>query len=92
MTMTLVYKLVGYDRETGKIADRHMIPAKHVAHAKRIARVDPRDPNAVWVSQLDAGQTKEIAGTIGAKIDLTHREYFLEPYSEAPLPRQRAHA
>jgi hypothetical protein len=80
--MLLNWKLVGYDRDTEKLVEKHPIPPKFVDYAKGVARLKFNDPEAVADVPLDSGQARDIAGAIGASIDVSRREYFLEPYRE----------
>lgn len=90
--MKLIYRLVGYDRATGRIVEKHSVPAKEVHYAKKVAGLDPSNPELIGDTPLTDSQAKDIAGVIHAQIDTVRHEYFLEPYSEMSLPRQREHA
>ena len=89
--MKFVYRLVGYDRKTERLVEKHAIPAKWVRYAQGVARIRPNDPQAIADVPLDASQARDIAGTIGISVDADNREYFLEPYVEKASARQRAH-
>jgi hypothetical protein len=86
--MTVVYRLVGYDRKTERQTVRIDIPAKHVPFAKKVAHLDPyREVVADY--PLDVAQARDIAGVIGKTIDTAHNDYFLEPYHQ---PNQKKYA
>lgn len=89
--MKLTYRLVGYDRKTERLVEKHAIPAKWVQYAQGVARIRPNDPDAIGDVPLDSGQARDIAGTIGVAVDVANRDYFLEPYAEKASVRQRAH-
>lgn len=86
--MKMTYRLVGYDRQTEKLVESHLIPEKHITYAKRVARFSSTDPDDIGDAPLNSAEARDIAGTIGATIDTQHRDYFLEPYSE-PAPVQK---
>lgn len=71
------YRLVGYDRNTERMADRHLVPDQHVAYARRVAHFSD-DPLDIGDAPLNASEAKDIAGTIGVSIDTRTRDYFLE--------------
>ncbi len=78
--MALIYKLVGFDRVTEALAVTHDIPRNKVSQAKRIAGIaDRRGIIADWPLSLD--QARAITDLIGAKIDVDHLDWALEPYT-----------
>jgi hypothetical protein len=89
--MATIYKLVGYDRGSECLGERHGIPQHLVADAKRAAGVAPSDGELMDDRALTDQQAQEIARLINAPIDLLRREFFLEPYVAA-RPREGAHA
>ncbi len=77
--MAIMYRLVGYDRKTERQSVRIDIPHKHASFVKRVAGLNQyRD--LVADHPLSDSQARDIAGTIGTEIDVTHLEFFLEPY------------
>ena len=86
--MTVVYRLVGYDRKTERQAARFDIPHKHVPFVKQVVGLDPyRDVVADY--PLTDMQARDIAGTIGRQVDTIRLDYVLEPYHQ-PAQRQTA--
>jgi hypothetical protein len=78
--MAVVYKLVGFDRATERIAVTHKIPAAKEARARRIAGIaDMPEIVADW--PLTSDQAGAIADVIHECIDLGKTDYFLEPYA-----------
>lgn len=69
--------LVGFDRDTDRIADRYLIPAEFIPDIKKIALYtdDPRD---IGDAKLSPFQAAAIAAIIGEKaVDPVTRNYFL---------------
>lgn len=79
--MTVVHRLVGYDRRTDRMKARCDIPPDLLAEAKRIAGVGSEDPGAAWSYPLSAAQAQAIAQLIGTEIDPSRLEFFLEPFA-----------
>ena len=77
--MTVVYKLVGYDRKTERATVKIDIPPKHVNFAKEVARIAAED-DSMADYPLDRDQARDIAGVLGKPIDADSYDYFLEPY------------
>jgi hypothetical protein len=84
--MNIVYKLVGYDRETERQLVKIDIPPKHVASARGIAGI-ARDDESMADCPLDKNQARDIAGIIDRPVDAEKYDYFLEPYVRAPHRR-----
>jgi hypothetical protein len=78
--MTMVYKLVGYDRATELVAAEHVIPDKLVERAKHMAGIGAR-PEIIGDWPLNEQQARVIGAMIDAT-DIGGRDWFLEPYSE----------
>ena len=81
--MTVVHRLVGYDRRSDRMRARRDIPPDLFAEAKRIAGVAPDDPDAAWSYPLSEAQAQAIAQLIGTEIDPSRLEFFLEPFADA---------
>jgi hypothetical protein len=56
--MSLVHRLVGYDRRTDRMKTRCDIPPDRLAEAERVAGVAPDDPDAAWSYALSATQAR----------------------------------
>lgn len=80
--MTVVHRLVGYDRRTDRMRTRCDIPHNVLAEAKRIAGVAPDDPDAAWSYPLSAARARAMAQLIRAEIDPDHFEFYLEPFAD----------
>jgi hypothetical protein len=78
--MVTVYRLVGYDRTSEFLEERHDIPAGQVAPAKRTAGIGAAESELLGDWPLSDDQARAIAELIHLAIDLAHRDYFLEPY------------
>jgi len=74
--MAVIYKLVGFDRRTERIASAHEIPADRVERAKRIAGIADR-PEVVGDWPLTTDQAGAIADIIHKPIDLRGVDYSL---------------
>jgi hypothetical protein len=80
--MALLYKLVGFDRETERLAAAYEIPSALVDGAKKIAGISGR-PAIVGDWPLTPPQAAAIADMIDQRIDLGHQDFTLEPYEAA---------
>ena len=80
--MSVVYKLIGYDRKTERQSVKIDIPPKHVDFAKKVAGIAP-DDESMADYPLNKNQARDIAGVIGKSIDAENYDYFLEPYVPA---------
>ena len=78
--MALIYKLVGYDRQTELSAAEHVLPAAFIERAKIIAGIAAR-PEIIGDWPLSADQARCIAETVAISIDSDCYDWFLEPYS-----------
>jgi hypothetical protein len=78
--MELIYKLVGFDRATEALAVTREIPRDKVPQAKRIAGIADR-PGIIADWPLSRDQAQAITDLIGAKIDVDHLDWALEPYT-----------
>jgi hypothetical protein len=81
--MSLVHRLVGYDRRTDRMKTRSDIPPDLLAETKRIAGVGSEDPDAAWSYPLSAAQARAVAQLIGTEIDPSGLEFFLEPFADS---------
>ena len=84
--MPVVYKLVGFDRRTERLAAAHEIPAAQVERVKQIAGIHDR-PEIVGDWPLTPDQAAAIADIINQRVDLQHQDFSLEPYETASPPR-----
>lgn len=90
--MKVTFKLVGYDRETEDLVEKHVIPAKYLDFAKKVAGIHNDATALGGDTPLTPSQARDIAGTINVTIDVTRRDYFLEPYVEKAPVKHHAHA
>lgn len=79
--MRVVYKLVGYDKRSEKLAVAYEVPLSDVARAKSIAGISIEDDTQVGDWELTTKQSNEIARLIQAKLDADRYDCFLEPYA-----------
>jgi hypothetical protein len=83
--MTLIYKLVGFDRETEALAVEYLIPRAKTRRAKTIAGI--ADDPAIFADwPLSRDQAAALADLIGAKIDSARYDWEFEPYAAAAPP------
>jgi hypothetical protein len=85
-----IFRFVGYDVQTDEFVESYDIPAKEVSHAKEVAHVSSLRDDALGDVPLGPEEAQRIAGALGVPIDPAHREYFLEPSADMPLPRKKA--
>jgi hypothetical protein len=83
--MRHIYRLVGYDRRTERLAQRYDIPPAKAKKAKDLVGLEPDD---IGDMPLTDPQARSIAAMIGAEIDIDRFEYFLEPYAPADEHRK----
>jgi hypothetical protein len=81
--MDAIYRLVGFDRDTERLAVKYEIPAKHVLLAKKIAGIDERPIIGDW--PLSSEQVRHIAEVIGERIDPDAFDFQLETYAPTSL-------
>lgn len=79
MTTKVVYDLVGYDRETERLAEQHPVPSSLVNVVKQIAGVGDKSDYQLGAWELTEEQVKEIAQVITVEPDLRRCDFFLEP-------------
>ena len=77
----VLYRIVGYDRTTERLAVSFDIPAQLVADVMKVADVPKTDPYAVGAYPPEVGQVRDIAGIIRRRIPAHEYEYFLEPFA-----------
>ena len=77
--MAIIYKLVGYDRESEALVLEYELPPRHVGHAKQIAGIAGK-PEIVGDWSLSPGQARQIGELVAAHPDLVRCDWFLEPY------------
>jgi hypothetical protein len=80
--MPLIYKLVGFDRDTEQLAVAHEIPPAEVLRAKLIAGIADK-PEIIGDWPLTEDQAAAIADVIHQRIDLQRQDFSLEPYHRA---------
>ncbi|HTT78475.1 MAG TPA: hypothetical protein VMF86_02245 [Stellaceae bacterium] len=77
--MAFIYKLVGFDRKTERLAAAYDIPSALVESAREIAGIASR-PEIVGDWPLTPRQAAAIADMIDQRIDLGCQDFALEPY------------
>jgi hypothetical protein len=77
--MSIVYCLVGYDKQTDELVSRIQLSPEDVQAVKTIARIpaDDQTPAGDW--PLDESQVSDIAGLLGLPVSQAW-DFFLEPY------------
>ena len=78
--MTIVYKLVGFDRDTESLVLSYDVPGKKIRKAKTIAGI-AGNPDIIADWPLSLEQAGAIAQLIGAKVDASKYDWALEPYT-----------
>jgi hypothetical protein len=78
--MTLVYKLVGFDRDTEALVRGYDIPAEKILRARAIAGIGDK-PAIIADWPLSRAQAETIAELIGAELDVNNYDWALEPYT-----------
>src|ERR1700730_8556446 len=80
IAMGATHRLVGYDRATDRMKVQFDIPAHLMPEAKRIANVPDDDPDAAWSYPLSKEKTRRVAKLIGAKVNCSEAEFFVEAF------------
>ena len=79
--MPVVYRLVGYDKRTEKMAVRIDLPQHATAKAKEIAAgIHVADRCRVGDREVAPAQALGIAQLVRASIEAFDYDFFLEPY------------
>jgi hypothetical protein len=76
---SVVYELVGYDRKTERMAERHPVPQPLVRTVKQIAGIGDRRDDQLGDWELSAEQVQEIGKFIEANPDVERCDFFLAP-------------
>ena len=76
----ITHSLVGYDRNTERVAEEFDVPDEALPIAKQLARVLDDDPEAIRCYSLEAAGARELAALLDARIDTERRDYFLEGF------------
>jgi hypothetical protein len=75
MTMDVEVSIVGYDRQTGRLAVEHPVPPAAVPAAQAIANVPATDPDLIGTYPLDAEQARQIAELANITIEPDRFDY-----------------
>jgi len=86
--MTIVYRLVSYDKRTERKAGELAIPGENLAAIREIAGIQPTD-DGLGDYPLNDDQANNIARLLNTKIDCGALTYYVEPY-DAPVAKNRA--
>ncbi len=86
--MTIVYRLVGYDKATERKHGEFAIPEERLAAVREIARILPAD-DGLGDYPLDDEQARTAARVLNVTIDCARLAYYVEPY-DMPAAKNRA--
>jgi|GEM_PF-1657725 hypothetical protein len=86
--MTVLHKIIGYDRRTEVIAGAYDVPAGTLVEIKQLAHVDASDENASGSYPIEPAALGRVAELIGEHLDHPRFEFFLEPIA-APDRKRR---
>ena len=78
----IAHSLVGYDRQTERVAEEFDVPDSVLPSATVLADVPIDDPDALMCYPLDAAKAHNLADVLKAKIDTERRDYYLEGFGE----------
>ncbi len=81
--MDTVYRLVGYDKETERLAASYPVAPSHLEDVQRTAALTKQAQAEMGDWPLTGEQAHAIAAIIGAPVYLSRMDYFLEPYAMA---------
>jgi hypothetical protein len=77
--MPIVYRLVGYDKETERKCNEAPIPDANLSVVTRLAGILPTD-DGLGDYPLNAEQAREVARILKTTIDCGSFAYYIEPY------------
>ncbi len=77
----IAHSLVGYDRQTERVAEEFVLPNAVLPKAKELARVPDGDPDALACYRLDPAEARALADILKAAIDTARCDYFLEGFA-----------
>ena len=86
--MTIVYRLVSYDKQTERKRGEFAIPDDNLAVVREIAGILPTD-DGLGDYPLNDDQATAIARLLNMKIDCDAFAYYVEPYA-VPVAKNRA--
>ena len=78
--MSVVYRLIGYNHGTDRMAIRFDVPGSVVDRAKQIAGIHEKDDTQVGDWELTPVQAGEIAALMKVQVASFDYAFFLEPY------------
>ena len=77
--MSIMYKVTGYDRKTGRLAAFYDVPFRRLPSIRKVAGVSPLD-DGLGAYPLDRDQVSAVARVLETRIDNQDLDYFLEAY------------
>ncbi|HEY1504099.1 MAG TPA: hypothetical protein VGF92_07355 [Stellaceae bacterium] len=77
--MTITHKLVGYDKQSERVAAEYDVPEQKFDLVRRIVGVSHTDREAIGNYPLAAPAAEEVAKEIGLRLDTKRLDFFLEP-------------
>jgi hypothetical protein len=80
--LTVMYRVVTYDRTTEAMKGSLVVPPSVVSKVKRIARFQPQE-DGLGEYPLDERQTRQVAKTLGFKPEPDRFYYYVEPFEPA---------
>jgi hypothetical protein len=84
--MRVMFEIVGYDRATGRPTVSLDVPERRITRVKKIAGIATSD-DGLGSYPLTERQVREIAAVLECPIDMTGRDFYVEPYSEKSADR-----
>ena len=86
--MTIVYRLVSYDKQTERKRGEFAIPAADLAAVREVAGILATD-DGLGDYPLNDDQANDVARLLNMEIDCDALAYYVEPY-EVPVAKNRA--
>jgi hypothetical protein len=78
--MTMIYRVVTYDRATERMKGSLVVPPNVLAKVKKIAGFKPED-DGLGEYLLDGTQTTKVAKILGFRPEADRFLYYVEPYN-----------
>ncbi len=79
--MALMHEVIGYDRQTLRLAVSYDVPERKIALVKKIAGIGSSD-DGLGSYPLGPGQIPEVAKALKTEIEQDRCDFFLEPFEK----------
>jgi hypothetical protein len=81
--MSVVHRIVGYNRHTELLEVEYDIPAERFSDVRALANVPAHDADAIGSYPIEPDAARTIARNIQRMTNLDQYDWFLEPFTDA---------